>query len=94
MPQRLVAQHVDGRLQQRSLSGRSATLALVGEPVKHLRYMFDLVVKFFIRGCKYDWIDDHTTFDICGRCKRATDRQMRIARYRNARQLPQARVNT
>lgn len=53
--------------------------------MKRLRYMFDVTMRFFIRGCKYDWMDEHTTFDICHRCENAMARKTRIEAFRTAR---------
>ncbi len=65
-----------------------------GASVKRLRYMFDRVMKFFVRGCKYDWLDSHLDFEVCKRCDRAKARKARIESYRTRNDFPTARTLT
>ena len=63
-----------------------------------LRYALDRILSLLPLECPYDWNDAHLDFDNCKRCRRATQREVRIAKYRAAEQaakqpaLPAARV--
>ena len=60
--------------------------------IARLRYTLDRIAAWITPHCPDDWSDEHLDFEICQRCARISRRNERIARYRIARRLPEARV--